>query len=53
MSTKKECQCSDCGKKVEYLVDNGICQECALPIKKINQKKPSIPKEEGLLVGYY
>lgn len=24
----KECQCSSCGERVEYLVDSGICQEC-------------------------
>lgn len=24
----KECQCSSCGKMVEYLVDNGVCQKC-------------------------
>lgn len=28
MADKKEVQCSDCGKKVEYLVDNGICKDC-------------------------
>ncbi len=28
MSSKNECQCSNCGNKVEYLVDDGICQKC-------------------------
>lgn len=24
----KDCQCSDCGEMVEYLVDDGICENC-------------------------
>lgn len=24
----KDCQCSSCGDFVEYLVDNGICEDC-------------------------
>jgi Zn finger protein HypA/HybF involved in hydrogenase expression len=25
---KKECQCSDCGEFVDFLVDDGICEDC-------------------------
>lgn len=27
-SMKKECQCGACGKRVDFLLDDGICEEC-------------------------